>query len=143
MGGLTEDEPLRGIRVLVAEDNTVNQRILKLLLGTFGAEVTIVSNGIKAVKQVKVQDFDLILMDLSMPGLMGHEATEQIRAIEGPVGQIPIIAVTAHAMGSDLDAAFEAGMNGYVQKPIAAATLVEAVLKVLPSTSQEIAQPAQ
>ena len=123
--------PLAGIHALVAEDNVVNQRILRLLMTAFGAEVTMVSNGAMAVERVQQESFDIVLMDVSMPGMTGYETAETIRALPGRVSQVPIVAVTAHAMGGEADKAKEAGMNGYIPKPIAAETLVEEIQKVL------------
>ncbi len=135
--GQEADQPLIGVRALVAEDNIVNQRILKLLMAAFGAEVTVVSNGRAAVKEVEINEFDVVLMDVTMPGMTGYEATTAIRNLSCPMAQVPIVAVTAHALGGEWETVLEAGMNGYVPKPIAAEVLLEAVQSVLPERSPD------
>jgi len=129
--GFSEEHPLAGIRALVVEDNIVNQRILKLLLAAFGADAIVVSGGAQALDRIQNQKFDVVLMDVSMPGLSGYDATKAIRKLDSDAANTPIIAVTAHAMGGDSDNALEAGMNGYVPKPIAAETLIKVLLDTL------------
>jgi signal transduction histidine kinase/ligand-binding sensor domain-containing protein/ActR/RegA family two-component response regulator len=109
-------EPLR---VLVAEDNLVNQRLIGRLLQKWGHEVTIVSTGELAVEAVGRQQYDLVLMDVQMPGMDGFEATRIIRSQETPSGRhLPIVAITAHAMKGDRERCLAAGMDGYLSKPI-------------------------
>src|SRR5690606_13052886 len=110
---------LANLRVLLAEDNLVNQQVARGILRKKGVDVTIVNNGREAIELLHQQSdsFDIILMDLEMPELDGFQATQQIR--EGSVNaQIPIIAVTAQAMRGDRDRCLAAGMNDYLAKPI-------------------------
>ena len=108
---------LKDRRVLLVEDNDVNQRLICKLLEHIGVIVDAVDNGLTAVEQVRRQAYDLILMDVQMPVLDGTEATRQIRAL-GPHGQLPIIAVSASAMPEDRQRCFAAGMNGFLAKPL-------------------------
>lgn len=102
-------------KVLIAEDNIINQQIAKELLEDMGIMVEIASNGLEAVKKVESETFDLILMDIQLPELDGLEATRQIRARGNT---IPIIALTAHAMQEDIKKSLAAGMNAHMTKPI-------------------------
>jgi signal transduction histidine kinase/CheY-like chemotaxis protein len=126
-------EPARHLRVLVAEDNVVNQRVATRLLEREGHVVTVAANGAEAVAAFAHGDFDLVLMDVQMPEMDGLEATRLIRAIQGG-DRVPIIALTAYAMKSDEESCLEARMNGYLAKPISAARLNEMIEKVVPVT---------
>ena len=112
-------------RVLLAEDTPVNQILINTMLTRMGHEVTVVSNGLQALDAYISGSFDLVLMDIQMPEMSGQEATEAIRALEHARGRkhIPVIAVTAHALKGDRERYLEAGMDGYVSKPIAADAL--------------------
>ncbi len=114
-------------RILVAEDNAINQQIAHALLADLGHEVEIVADGRQAVEAVRRQHYDLVLMDVQMPVLDGLNATREIRLLEGEVGQLPIIAMTANAMKGDREACLEAGMNDYVSKPFEAAQFARTV----------------
>ncbi|MEW5981158.1 MAG: two-component regulator propeller domain-containing protein [Acidobacteriota bacterium] len=114
----------RSLRVLVAEDNPVNQRLAVKLLEKLGHAVTVANNGLEAVSLIDGREFDVVLMDVQMPELNGFEATSAIRDREQGTGRhLPIIAVTAHAMKGDRERCLAAGMDGYVAKPIAPAEL--------------------
>jgi CheY-like chemotaxis protein len=103
----------------VAEDNRVNQHVAGALLRRDGHFVTIVDNGAAAVAAAAAGGFDVILMDVQMPEMNGLEATAAIRARERQTGaHTPIIAMTAHAMQGDRERCLEAGMDGYISKPI-------------------------
>ena len=118
----------RGCRVLVAEDNIVNQRVAAGLLTRRGHQVTVVNNGREAVAAVQRDAFDLVLMDVQMPEMDGIEATAAIRAWERQRGtRIRIVAMTAHAMVGDRDRCLAAGMDGYLSKPIDQRSLFETV----------------
>lgn len=122
--------PLRsGLHVLLAEDNQVNQKLVSRLLEKEGHRVYLAGNGLEAVQKVQSEAFDLILMDVQMPGLDGLEATAAIRAWEGE-RHMPIIAMTAHAMTGDRERCLNAGMDGYLAKPIQAAELMMALEQV-------------
>jgi PAS domain S-box-containing protein len=110
-------QALEGIRVLLAEDNAVNQKLAIRLLEKAGLTVSVANNGQEAVDLFSEQEFDLILMDMQMPVMSGEEATAQIRSFRER-GTIPIVALTAHAMSGDREKYLAAGMDGYVAKPI-------------------------
>jgi len=112
-------ETSRSLRILLAEDNRVNQRLAVGLLERDGHSVTVVGNGEAAVAAVKATTFDAVLMDVQMPVMNGLDATGAIRAHEKTTGgHIPIIAMTAHAMQGDRERCLAAGMDGYISKPI-------------------------
>ncbi len=117
-----------GLRVLVVEDNAVNQLVLKGLLKKQGFEVLTADNGAQAVEVVKSTALDAILMDCQMPVMDGFEATRQIRALPPAQSRIPIIAVTANAMSQDRERCMQAGMNDYTSKPIDAKQLNKKII---------------
>jgi two-component system, sensor histidine kinase and response regulator len=112
-------EPLAILRILVAEDNPVNQRLAVRLLEKRGHRVVLAVDGRQAIEALNQESFDLILMDLQMPEMGGLEATTIIREKEKKTGKHqPIVALTAHAMTGDRDRCLTAGMDGYLTKPI-------------------------
>ena len=111
------------MRVLVAEDNLTNQMVVRAMLSRLGQTVEIVSDGAQAVDAVRDGEFDLVLMDVQMPEVDGYEATRRIRALEGPVASIPIVALTANAVAGYEELSLQAGMNGHVAKPVTLAGL--------------------
>ena len=123
----------RPLHMLVAEDEFVNQTLIGLLLEQEEIDVTLVDNGLEAVDCFLAERYDLILMDIQMPGLNGYEATEKIRKIELATGKnpVPIIALTAHAMKGDRERCLDAGMDEYVAKPIVRDVLVATMKKLL------------
>jgi PAS domain S-box-containing protein len=115
------DEPLKKIsprRILVADDNLVNQVVVGSLLTRDGHEVVLVENGAEAVAAVEASRFDIVLMDMQMPVMSGVEATRVIRALAAPAGDVPIVAVTANAMAEEVENCHAAGMNGHLAKPV-------------------------
>jgi CheY-like chemotaxis protein len=121
-------ESLRPLRILLAEDNPVNQVVAVRLLQKLGHNVTLVPNGREALTKLAAENFDLALMDVQMPEMDGFEATRALRAKEAATGQhIPIIAMTAHAMKGDRERCLKAGMDGYVAKPIRLAELSQVI----------------
>ena len=130
--------------ILLAEDNLINQTLTIRLLETRGHRVTLASNGIEAVEAFKKGDFDLILMDIQMPGMDGFEATRAIRNLmlekcdsKGRTSHIPIIAMTAHAMTGDREKCIDAGMDDYVSKPIKPEALYSVINKVARKSQSE------
>jgi signal transduction histidine kinase/DNA-binding response OmpR family regulator len=123
----------RRLRVLVAEDNPVNQRLAQHLLERRGHKPVLVANGRDAVELTRRDQFDLVLMDLQMPEMDGFEATAAIRAREHGSGEprVPIIALTAHAMQGDRRRCLDAEMDGYVAKPIKPVELFEVIDRVM------------
>jgi signal transduction histidine kinase len=112
-------DPDRSLKVLVAEDNVVNQKLAVIMLKRLGHQVTVVGTGTAAVEQALSGRFDLVLMDVQMPEMDGYTATAEIRrAEEERGGHLPIIASTAYAMPGDREASLRVGMDGYVSKPL-------------------------
>ncbi len=113
-------EASRHLRVLLAEDNRTNQKVATIMLERLGHEVAVVENGAEAVEALRVDRFDLVLMDVQMPEMDGFEATRRIRDPESGVTdtRIPIVAMTAHAMKGDRERCLESGMDAYLAKPI-------------------------
>ena len=127
----------RQVRILLAEDNRVNQAVATRLLGKLGYTLTIANNGREAIDLLKQHTFDLVLMDVQMPKLDGISATKIIREDEKSTeGHIPIIAMTAHVMMEDRTRCLAAGMDGYVTKPINSEDLEAAILSALDETSE-------
>jgi signal transduction histidine kinase/CheY-like chemotaxis protein len=126
--------PLAPLRILVAEDNAVNQLYMAALLRKAGHAVTLVENGHLAVASVRDGDFDVVLMDVQMPDLDGVEATMQIRALPPPKRDVPIIALTAHAMTGAKEEYIAAGMDDFVSKPIEPALLLGKLARLPMST---------
>ena len=123
--------PQPGMRVLVAEDNPVNQRLAVRLLEKRGHLVTVTSNGREALEAIDKGRFDLVLMDIQMPEMDGFEAAAAIRARESITGaHLPIIAMTAHAMSGDRELCLKAGMDGYISKPIQTKELYQALVDI-------------
>ena len=119
----------RPLRILVAEDNDVNQILISAVLTRMGHVVHLVANGQLAVEAVHRGQYDLVLMDLQMPGMDGMEATQAIRALDGPQAGLPIIAMTANAFEEDRQACLAAGMDDYVAKPIDMDQLARAIAR--------------
>jgi signal transduction histidine kinase/CheY-like chemotaxis protein len=108
---------LQGAHVLLVEDNEINQQVAREILEGVGLNVAIATNGQEAVNAVKENSYDAVLMDVQMPVMDGYTATREIRKDEGNQ-ELPIIAMTAHAMAGDADKSLKVGMNGHVTKPI-------------------------
>ncbi len=124
----------RELSILVAEDNEINQTIIKALLDRMGHKSTFANNGAEAVVAVKQQDYDLILMDIRMPEMSGPDATRQIRLLPDYKGKIPIVALTADLMSDNRQSYFDAGMNDCVAKPINQEELALAINKAVGET---------
>ena len=121
------------LRILLVEDNAVNQKLALRLLSQMGYQADVAANGIEAVEAVERQEYDLVLMDVQMPEMDGLQATREIRASQPDDGP-RIVAMTANAMDGDREACFEAGMDDYVSKPIRVDELVAAI-ESSPATS--------
>jgi signal transduction histidine kinase/ActR/RegA family two-component response regulator len=129
-------EPSRPLRILLAEDNPVNQKVASIVLENHGHSVLVAPNGEAAVSAVDREEFDLILMDVQMPIMDGFQATAAIRAREGTGSRhIPIIAMTAHAMTGYRERCLSAGMDGYVAKPLQIPELLQAIAELTRSTN--------
>ena len=132
-----ETEHVKSLRLLLAEDNAVNQRLAVRLLEKQGHEVTVAVNGRLAVaawqqSEGEQKPFDLILMDIQMPEMDGFEATRAIRLSEGDNGHIPIVAMTAHAMTGDKERCLEAGMDDYLSKPLQVDKMLAIIARLTP-----------
>jgi CheY-like chemotaxis protein len=126
-----EAPPFAGRRVLLVEDNIVNQKVGAALLGKLGCRVDVAANGREALAMCAQLPYDLILMDCQMPEMDGYEATGEIRRREGAARHTPIVAMTAGAMAEDRERCLQAGMDGYLSKPVRPAQLREALGKHL------------
>ncbi|MDR1871755.1 MAG: response regulator [Deltaproteobacteria bacterium] len=129
----------KGRPILLVEDNEVNQLVASKILRKAGLEVTIANNGLEALKKVQEDHYDLVLMDIQMPEMDGLTATKEIRKIER-FKELPIVAMTAHAMTGDRDLSLASGMNDHVTKPIDIPELFKTLAKWLP---REAAQPEE
>ncbi len=123
----TDLKDIQGARVLLVEDNEINQQVARELLVTAGVVVDVVNNGIEATEAVCNNDYELVFMDIQMPEMDGIEATRQIRKLDSEKRNVPIVAMTAHALSGDREKSLLAGMNDHVTKPIAPAKLFEAL----------------
>ena len=123
-----ECKGIRGAKILLVEDNEINQQVARELLEGVGLIVTIAGNGHEALRVLQGESFDAVLMDIQMPGLDGYQTTFEIRKDER-FAALPIIAMTAHAMAGDQEKCIDAGMNDYVSKPIDPEKLFSALVR--------------
>lgn len=123
-----EDRPRH---VLLAEDNPINQKLMSAVIDRMGFTLTIANNGVEAIKFLREKQFDLILMDIQMPEMDGLLTTKVIRSSDEPWRDIPIIALTAHAMEGNREHYLQTGMDGYVSKPIDIPTLLQEIDRAL------------
>ncbi len=125
----TKTAEAEGLRILVAEDNHINQFFVTQLLEKMGHRVEVAGNGAEAVNAVTARPFDLVLMDVHMPGMDGIQATREIRKLPGEAADIAIVALTANAMSGHREEYLRAGMNDYVSKPIETSELQAAIAR--------------
>lgn len=125
----------QGLRVLVVEDHPINQKLVGVLLGRMGCQLSYCENGQLAVERVQQEPFDLILMDVNMPVMDGLAATRAIRALPGVAGTTPIVILTADVMNEAADKAVKAGANAFISKPIKAEQLRTMVLQYSAKTA--------
>jgi CheY-like chemotaxis protein/HPt (histidine-containing phosphotransfer) domain-containing protein len=129
----------RALRILLAEDYLINQKVAVNLLRCVGHETTVAGNGREALKAFEAGAFDLILMDLQMPEMDGFEAVAAIRAAEARTGShIAIVALTAHAMKGDREKCLDCGFDGYLSKPIRTPDLIQALKDFAPASPAEV-----
>jgi CheY-like chemotaxis protein len=129
--GPGEEEGRRQLRILLAEDNVINQKLAVTLLGREGHRVDVVGDGMAALEAVSATRFDVVLMDMQMPVLDGVGATRAIRAREAGRARVPIVALTANAYEQDRDLCLAAGMDGFISKPFKRDELMKAIDQVL------------
>jgi CheY-like chemotaxis protein len=133
----------RGWRVLLAEDNLVNQRLVTRILEQNGHRAVVAGNGSEALAALTREPFDLVLMDVQMPVMDGFAATAEIRRREaGTAYHLPIVALTAHALKGDREACLAAGMDGYLAKPLRAADLLDVLARLPGGGAERVARPA-
>ncbi len=123
--------PQSHCRVLVVEDNLINQRVAVIILSKLGYSADVAGDGSEALEMLQKQHYDLILMDCQMPVMDGFEATHAIRALPSDLSRIPIIAVTANALAGQREKCLATGMNEYISKPINSELLAAALRKYL------------
>jgi len=128
----------RPLRILLAEDNKINQQFATIVLQKAGHSVEVAENGHQAVDAVRRSDFDVVLMDIQMPELDGVKATRQIRALPAPKCDLPIIAMTAHAMAGAREEYLAAGMNDYISKPVQSALLLSKLANFAPAEAMQM-----
>jgi PAS domain S-box-containing protein len=125
------------LKVLVVEDNRVNQRVATGILAKMGHAADLASNGLEAVARVEAEAYDLVLMDMQMPQMNGLEATRVIRAMGRPAADVPIVAMTANALASDREACLAAGMDDFISKPVDRRKLERAVARAAASAGAD------
>ena len=108
----------KALRILVAEDNPINQKVLACLLQPTGCQIDFVENGLDAIAAITRSPYDLVLMDMRMPKMDGVTATYRIRSLPEPTASVPIVALTADVVAGAKEKFRAAGMNGFVEKPI-------------------------
>ncbi len=123
----TPADPIKPARILVAEDNPVNQQITRAILEKAGFTVNVASDGAEVLEAIRTAEYDLVIMDVQMPRLDGYHATREIRNLDAEVRTIPILAMTANAMIGDRERCLECGMDDYVSKPVHAAEILSKV----------------
>ncbi|MCO6510090.1 MAG: response regulator [Aridibacter famidurans] len=138
--GIGSSSAKRGRRILIAEDNLVNRKVLLNQVKHLGYEVSAVCNGLEAVEAVCSGRFDLVLMDCEMPEMDGFEATRRIRDLEGDLSAIPILAVTAHVLNGERDKCLAAGMDDYIAKPTRQDSLEEMIGRWIDSPFVEVSE---
>lgn len=134
---------LGNLRILVAEDNEVNQMLMRKLMQNWGFHLDIAENGLIAIQKYSQQPFDLILMDMQMPEMDGYNATSYIRKLSSPKNQVPIIALTAHASKADADKCLEAGADAYISKPFKNKELLEKISELITRQNNLVPVPVE
>ncbi len=131
-------EQRKKFKILLAEDNFINQKVATRILSDAGYNTDPVNNGAEAFEAIKEKDYNLVLMDVQMPEVDGLMATQMVRKLEGEKSKVPIIAITAHALAGDKEKCIEAGMNDYLSKPIIADKMITMIDGFLFDRMQEI-----
>jgi len=137
---------LAGVRVLLAEDNELNQQVARALLERWGLVVEVAWTGVEAVSKAQTGDYDVVLMDIQMPQMDGLEAARRIRALAATrpeLKELPILAMTAHAMPSERELSLAAGMNGHLTKPIDPTALIDSLVRWAAPSERNMDERAQ
>lgn len=133
-----QDDVLEDRKILLVEDNMLNQMVASRFLESMGADITVANNGLEAINKVAKGKYDLILMDIQMPEMDGYSATRMIRTqMNDEKKDVPILAMTAHAISGEKEKCMAAGMNDYLTKPLKRETLVSTVLNLLNTTHHD------
>ena len=127
----TDPAAFAGARILVTEDNKVNQKVIKVLLKKLGCEVDVAENGREALDRIAEKRYDLVFMDCQMQVMDGYEATRRIRASERDGEHLTVVAMTANAMEGDRERCLETGMDEYIPKPINRPAIVKLLSRYL------------
>jgi CheY-like chemotaxis protein len=136
------ESTLAGLRVLVVDDNATNRLVGTKILQALGAEASACEDGPTAVALVGHEAFDLVLMDVNMPDMDGLEATRRIRALNGPVAGIPIVALTANVLSHQRQSYLAAGMNGVIAKPFSPADMLAEIMRLSQGEAGDECAPA-
>jgi CheY-like chemotaxis protein len=124
-------------RVLIAEDNAVNQRLVRHMLERLGCRVDVAANGIEAVEMAAKFDYDMVFMDCFMPEMDGYQATAELRRRQGPgAPRLPIVALTANAMVEDRQRCLDAGMDDYLSKPVTQDGMYQMLQRWVPALAE-------
>ncbi len=127
------------VRILIAEDNAVNQKVALMMLAKLGIRADVAGNGREAVEMLKLLPYDLVFMDCQMPEMDGYEAVAQIRKLEGPNRRVRVVAMTAEAIAGCRERCLDAGMDDYITKPVSMEPLLQALRNgIKPLTVQEL-----
>lgn len=129
----------KGVKILIVEDNPINQLLVIKVLENQGYDITVAGNGRIALEEFDKQSFDVILMDLQMPELDGYETTRIIRKMSGEKGEIPIVAMTAHTIKGELEKCVSIGMNDYISKPFNASELYQKIETIMEKARPKVA----
>lgn len=132
LNNIDEMDHLKDIKVLMAEDNEINQELARFIFQDLGWDLDIAENGLVALGMLKQNSYDIVLMDIQMPEMDGYQATLKIRTeFDAPISDIPIMAITAHALKSEVQKCLDAGMDGYISKPFQVDELVRKIVALV------------
>lgn len=132
LGLNNKQKSIEGTKILLVEDNEINQEFAKTLLEGYGADIQIANDGLEAISLIKSKNYEIVFMDIQMPNMDGLEATKKIRAMKNEdiyFEEVPIIAMTAHAMKGDMEKSLDAGMDDHITKPIDPDKLFNTIVK--------------
>ena len=141
ISALTANVNRSGARVLVIEDNAVNQKVALRLLNKLGLEVELAGNGREGIEKLKAHTYDIVFMDCQMPEMNGYEATGQIRLLEGPMRSVPVIALTAEAIVGCRERCLESGMDDFITKPVTLEDLTRVIDRWLKPQQPDAVEP--